>query len=163
MLSIYWGRTEDSYYYIDDEFELLFKREWFDDSSVLEIIREIDNCQYIGAGCRDIKHPDIEFSVFELSTGSKGLILLLKLEYDTIRIWGTAFGDNCCKWLLKIAETRDITLELEHFMQFPEDDFKGYSLLQKRAYTDYSDYADEVMRWGYKSWCCIGGMDHDID
>ena len=87
-----------------------------------------------------------------MSTGSKGLILLLKLDYDEIRIWGTAFGDNCAFWLLKLAENKNIIFELEHFFEFPKDIFKAYSCHQKRMFTDYEDYVDEVLKYGFSSW-----------
>lgn len=148
MLSIYYGVTEDCYYYIDAEFEELYEKEWFKDSLVQEITGDIDECDYTGVGCRDKIDPTIEFPIDGLSTGTKGLIMLLKMEYDSIRIWGTAFGDNCSKWLLKIAENRDIVLELEHYLKFPAEKFKGYSLLQNRMYKDYEDYKYEVRHWG---------------
>jgi len=153
MLSIYWGVTEDCYYYIDGEFEELYENEWFEDPLVRQILADIDECDYVGMRCRDRLDPNIEFSVFELSTGAKGLIMLLKMQYDSIRIWGTAFGDNCSKWLLKIAQNRNIILELEHYLKFPPEEFQAYSLLQQREYTDYEDYQYEVRHWGIRSWC----------
>ena len=33
------------------------------------------------------------------------------------------FGDNCAKWLLKIAEKEDRTINLRHIMDFGKDDF----------------------------------------
>lgn len=153
MLSIYWGVTDECYYYIDGEFEERCKPEWFDDPIVQEIIADIDTCRYVGKHCQDLLDPSIEFSIYELSTGSKGLIMLLKMDYESIRVWGTAFGDNCSPWLLKIAENRDIVLELEHYLKFPKEQFKAYSLLQKREYNDYEDYQYEVRHWGFRSWC----------
>lgn len=32
-------------------------------------------------------------------------------------------GDNCAKWLLKIAEEKDITVNLRHLMNFGEGKF----------------------------------------
>lgn len=154
MLSIYWGVTDDCCYYIDDEYQEAVELEWlFNDPLVQNIIADIDNCSFNGVGCVDLDNPAINFSIYELSTGSKGLILLVKDNYDSIRIWGTAFGDNCSKWLLKIAEDRDIILELEYFLQFPKDDFKAYSLHQNRPFTNYMDYMLEEAEWGYKAWC----------
>lgn len=152
MLSIYWGVTGDSYYYIDGEFEEVFEYEWFDDPLVKEIIADIDNCEYNNMICTDLTNPEISFPVNGLSTGSKGLVMLLKMEYSHIRIWGTAFGDNCSRWLLKIAEKKNITLELQHFLKFPEEQFKAYSLLQKREFIDYNDYTNEVINWGFELW-----------
>lgn len=153
MLSIYWGVTEDCCYYIDDEFSEVVNLNWFNDPLVQAIIADIDNCSFDGVGCVDLDNSDIRFSIYELSTGSKGLILLAKDTYDSIRIWGTAFGDNCSKWLLKIAKDKDITLELEHFLQFPEEDFEAFSLHQNRKFKNYMDYRLEEVEWGYQAWC----------
>ena len=35
----------------------------------------------------------------------------------------SACGDNCAKWLLKIGETKDITINLRHLMKFEENSF----------------------------------------
>lgn len=32
-------------------------------------------------------------------------------------------GDNCAKWILKLAEERDITINLRHIMDFGNEDF----------------------------------------
>ena len=51
MLSIYWGVTDECFYYIHEEFKELYKPEWFDDPVVQEIIADIDTCQYVGKHC----------------------------------------------------------------------------------------------------------------
>ena len=32
-------------------------------------------------------------------------------------------GDNCAKWLLKMGEEKDITINLRHLMDFGENEF----------------------------------------
>ena len=56
-----------------------------------------------------------------LSGGVKTLILV-KFEKDKIFNASTC-GDNCAKWLLKIAEQEDRTINLHHLMNFGEDFF----------------------------------------
>lgn len=156
MLSIYWGVTEECHYYIDAEFEEVYEMSWFEDPLAQEIIADIDHCSFNGFGCIDLDDPEIRFSVTELSTGSKGLLMLMYLagtEDSVFRIWGTAFGDNCSPWLLRLAEDRDFVLELEHLLEFPEENFRGYSLHQNREFKDYQDYLIEEIRWGYRAWC----------
>lgn len=153
MLSIYWGVTEDCCYYIDAEFEEIIDYDWFNDPFIQEILADIDHCKIEAMRCVDLDNPEIKFPIDGLSTGSKGLILLAKDSYDSIKIWGTAFGDNCAKWILKIAEYRNITLELEHDMNFPSENFSAFSVLQDRMYKDYEDYRYEERHWGYQAWC----------
>ena len=54
----------------------------------------------------------------ELSGGVKVLILLLKDDSWVYNI--SNCGDNCAEWILKIAETKDLTVYMEHVMKFPE-------------------------------------------
>ena len=35
----------------------------------------------------------------------------------------TACGDNCAKWILKIAEKKDLTINLRHVMEFGDEPF----------------------------------------
>lgn len=51
-----------------------------------------------------------------MSGGVKTLILV-KFEKEKIFNASTC-GDNCAKWLLKIAETEDRTVNLRHLMDF---------------------------------------------
>lgn len=56
-----------------------------------------------------------------LSGGVKTLILV-KFEKNKIFNASTC-GDNCAKWLLKIAETEDRTINLRHLMKFEVEPF----------------------------------------
>lgn len=155
MLKIDWGLHDDTLIYVDDEFDGTgHDMEWFKDSFVQEMIRDIDNCIYNPTTEKfiDLNVTENKFSVNELSTGSKLLILLYKWDYDEIRVYGTLFGDNCTPWLLKIAESRDIIIDLKHFLNFPEDKFKAFSIYENREYFDYRDYCHEVRTTGFLSW-----------
>ena len=62
-------------------------------------------------------------STKELSGGVKTLILMA--FDDEGRIFNaSACGDNCAKWILKIAEKKDPTLNLRHRMDFGKDGFQ---------------------------------------
>jgi hypothetical protein len=52
----------------------------------------------------------------ELSGGVKVLILMLKDDSYTYNM--SNCGDNCAKWVLKIAEQKDLTVYLQHIMHF---------------------------------------------
>ena len=57
----------------------------------------------------------------ELSGGVKTLILIAHLP-DKIFNASTC-GDNCAKWLLKMGEKKDITINLRHLMDFGRQEF----------------------------------------
>ena len=61
-----------------------------------------------------------------LSGGVKTLILV-KFEKNKIFNASTC-GDNCAKWLLKIAETEDRTVNLLHLMDFGKEPFTVHIL-----------------------------------
>ena len=52
----------------------------------------------------------------KLSGGVKALILMYAQNKP---VWATACGDKCAKWIVKIAEKKDITIVLGHRMHFP--------------------------------------------
>ena len=49
-------------------------------------------------------------------------MILVRFEKDKIFNVSTC-GDNCAKWLLKIAETEDRTINLRHLMDFGSEPF----------------------------------------
>lgn len=57
----------------------------------------------------------------ELSGGVKTLILIAHVP-DKIFNASTC-GDNCAKWLLKMGEEKDITINLRHLMDFGSGKF----------------------------------------
>lgn len=58
----------------------------------------------------------------ELSGGVKTLILV---KFNTEKVFNASTcGDNCAKWLLRIAEEEDRTINLRHLLDFGEDDFE---------------------------------------
>ena len=61
-----------------------------------------------------------------LSGGVKTLILM-KNERDKIFNASTC-GDNCAKWILRLAESEDLTINLRHLMDFGEGTFDIYIL-----------------------------------
>lgn len=87
---------------------------------VKEMIQDVDKSTVIDSGIIDSpvlgKIPPIG-----LSGGVKTLILV-KFEPEKVFNISTC-GDNCAKWLLKIAEREDRTVNLRHLMDFGKKPF----------------------------------------
>ena len=87
---------------------------------VKEMIEDVDKSTVIDSGIIDSpvlgKIPPIG-----LSGGVKTLILV-KFEPEKVFNISTC-GDNCAKWLLKIAEREDRTVNLRHLMDFGKKPF----------------------------------------
>ena len=104
--------------YIEDApsyFDNVYEDEWIEDEFVKAMIQDVDHSKVISAHI-------IESPVFgaitpkELSGGVKVLILMLK---DDSFIYNMSnCGDNCAKWILKIAEKMDLTVYLQHILRF---------------------------------------------
>ncbi|MDE6889537.1 MAG: hypothetical protein K2P45_12995 [Eubacterium sp.] len=116
MLKIGYGCPDDIYFYIDLEFDTLFRMEWLEDEMNKRILREVDHCIYNGFRMQDLE-DGYTFAIDDISTGSKALMLVNELE--DIQIWGTAFG---------------------------EENFRAFSLLLGREYTSYGEFLSECIR-----------------
>ena len=86
----------------------------------LEMILDVDKSTVIDSGVID--SPVLgKISPLGLSGGVKTLILV-KFDLDKVFNASTC-GDNCAKWLLKIAATEDRTVNLLHLMDFGKEPF----------------------------------------
>lgn len=63
-------------------------------------------------------------STKELSGGVKTLMLMAFDESGKV-FNASACGDNCAKWILKIAQEKDLTINLRHIMDFGEKSFEA--------------------------------------
>ena len=120
MLKIwYYANTE----YMKDApsyFDNVYEDEWIEDSFVKEMIQDVDQSTVLDSGVID--SPVLgKIPPTGLSGGVKTLILV-KFDKDKIFNASTC-GDNCAKWLLKIAESEDRTINLRHLMNFGKDPF----------------------------------------
>lgn len=118
MLNIYFGDMEKAMYdppvYFDNEYD----DEWITRDIVKKIIKDIDKSDVISADC--IQSPVLgQIPPLDLSGGAKTLILMC---CDDSNIYNaTMCGDNCAKWILEIAKTKDLTINLRHIMDFGKD------------------------------------------
>ncbi len=111
MLKIwYYSGTE----YMNDApsyFDNVYEDEWIEDELVKEMIRDVDHSVVVSAHI--IESPVLgAITPKELSGGVKVLILMLK---DDSFIYNLSnCGNNCAKWVLKIAGMKDLTVYLHH-------------------------------------------------
>lgn len=123
MLRVYFGDMKNSIYNTSMYFSNSYEEEWFDDKLVKDMILDIDKSEVIGPNC--IQSPVLgQIPPITLSGGVKTLILILK-EQDKI-FNASQCGDNCAKWILKIAKesNKDIRINLRHIMDFGDDPFE---------------------------------------
>lgn len=115
MLRIHFGKLPDEIYNTVVYYANQYDRMWVMDDFAKRIIADIDDSTVIAP---DVIQNDI-FGVFdstELSTGVKTLLLIHNQPSKIFNI--SNCGDNCAKYLLEMAESRDIKVCLHHLMDF---------------------------------------------
>ena len=121
MLSIYFGDNKDSVFNTEVYFKYAYEDEWLSNELVKEIIKDVDNSTVIDNNL--IESPVLgKIAPSILSGGTKTLMLILN-EPENIFNASTC-GDNCSKWLLKIGELKDVTVNLHHIMDFGHRNFQ---------------------------------------
>ena len=120
MLNIFYGDMKEAIYNTAAYFKYDYEDEWITDPFVKEMIKDVDQSIVLKNGVID--SPVLgKIPPLGLSGGVKTLILVA-FEKDKIFNASTC-GDNCAKWLLKIAENEDRTINLRHLMRFGPEPF----------------------------------------
>ena len=121
MLNVYYGEMPEAIYNPAVYFKNTYDDDWIMDEFSKDMIKDVDKSIVIGP--RIIDSPGLGgITPKELSGGVKTLILIYKMP-DKIFNASTC-GDNCSKWLLKIAEQKNITINLRHLMDFGDGEFR---------------------------------------
>ena len=121
MLKVFFGNMPEAIYNTAVYFKNDYEDEWIVDPRVKEMIQDVDHSEVMYSGVID--SPVLgKIPPLGLSGGVKTLILVL---FEPGKIFNASTcGDNCAKWLLKIAEEEDRTINLRHIMDFGEEPFE---------------------------------------
>ena len=121
MLNVFYGDMPEAVYNTAAYFKYDYEDAWITDPFVKEMIQDVDKSTVLDSGVID--SPVLgKIPPLGLSGGVKTLILV-KFDMDKIFNASTC-GDNCAKWLLKIAEKEDRTVNLRHLMDFGKEPFE---------------------------------------
>ncbi|MBQ3512431.1 MAG: DUF4869 domain-containing protein [Lachnospiraceae bacterium] len=120
MLNIYYGNMPDAIYNTSVYFKNAYEDAWIIDPVAKEMIFDVDKSTVLDSAVID--SPVMGKIVpTALSGGVKTLILIKNVP--SVVFNASTCGDNCAKWILKLAETQDITINLRHLMDFGEGTF----------------------------------------
>ena len=121
MLNVFFGNMPEAVYNTAVFFKNDYEDEWITDSLVIEVIRDVDHSEVIDNGVID--SPVLgKIPPLGLSGGVKTLILVL---FEPGKVFNASTcGDNCAKWLLRIAASEDRTVNLRHIMDFGDEPFE---------------------------------------
>ena len=121
MLKIYYGNMPEAVFNTSVYFKNVYEDSWITDPMAKEMILDIDKSAVLGGAVID--SPVLgKIAPTSLSGGVKTLILM-KNERNKIFNASTC-GDNCAKWILRLAETEDLTINLCHLMNFGSGTFE---------------------------------------
>ena len=121
MLNIQFGDMPGIIYDTATYFKNTYKDAWITDPLSVEMIQDVDHSKVIGKDM--IESPVLGMiSPLKLSGGVKTLMLVANDKKHIF--YASTCGDNCAKWLLKIAENRKVVINLRHIMDFGEGKFK---------------------------------------
>lgn len=135
MLKIRFGEMEKAIYNTEVYFKNTYSDDWISEPFAKQIIEDIDKSHVISGNL--IESPYLgKIPPTSLSGGVKTL-LLIKNEPKKVFNASTC-GDNCAKWLLHLAEKEDITINLNHVMDFGEN-FEVYVLNSKKKIDNMYD------------------------
>ena len=123
MLNIYLGEMPDAIYHPPTYFDNMYEDAWIIDKLSKEMIKDVDHSEVIGAHL--IESPVLgPISPKELSGGVKTLMLMAFDDNNKV-FNASACGDNCAKWILRISQQKDLTIELYHIMNFGDEPFEA--------------------------------------
>ena len=137
MLNIYFGEMPDAIYNTEVYFKNTYQEDWITDDFAREVIKGVDRSEVIDKQL--IKSPVLGMiPPVQLSGGTKTL-LLIKNCPDMVFNASTC-GDNCAKFLLELAKSRDITINLRHIMNFGKASFTAKILNDGSTVCNMEDF-----------------------
>jgi hypothetical protein len=120
MLKIYLGDMDGVLHNVETYFKNQLNYSWLNDDFVKEVIQDVDKSTVESVQC--INSPVLgQIPPTSLSGGTKALILMKFLDDRVIN--ASNCGDNCAKWILKLGEEQDLTINLNHIMDFGTQEF----------------------------------------
>lgn len=142
MLSIYFGE-KDNVMHGPSWFKFNYNPEWFKDELVQQMIEDIDKSKVVSDQLiqSEVLGP---IPPERLSGGVQTLISAY--GRPDLVFNATSCGENCAKWLLKIGEVKDITVNLRYFMPFNDmEPFKIKILNNDTIVTNIDEYTDVAL------------------
>ena len=123
MLKIYYGDMPGVIYNTSTYFNNVYLDCWLEDDFSKKIIKDIDKATVLNSSAIDSKRLGI-IPVTGLSGGTKTLLLM---HHEPLNIYNASnCGDNCAKWILRLAKKMDsdLIINLYHIMDFGSKTFE---------------------------------------
>ena len=125
MLNIFFGDMPEAIYNTEVYFINVYDDDWITDDFAKEVIKKVDKSEVLDS--QAIKSPVLGIISPERLSGGTKTLLLMKNMPDKVFNASTC-GDNCARFILKLAKERDLTINLRHLMNFGKTKFKAHIL-----------------------------------
>lgn len=121
MLNVYFGDMPGAIFNTAVYFKNTYRDSWITNPLSVQMIKDVDKSDVVSESV--IESPVLgSITPLALSGGVKTLMLV---NFDRKHVFNASTcGDNCAKWLLKIAEKRRVVINLHHVMDFGKGPFK---------------------------------------
>lgn len=137
MLYIHFGDMPTAIYNTEVFFKNTYEDDWILDDFAKKVIKKIDNSVVVDA--QAIKSPVLGMIPPTSLSGGTKTLLLIKNCPDKVFNASTC-GDNCAKFLLELAKSRDITINLRHIMNFGKASFTAKILNDGSTVCNMEDF-----------------------
>ena len=115
MLNIFFGDMPEAIYNTSVYFKNTYLDSWFEDDFARRMIKSVDRAVVLGDGLIESRVLG-KIAPTQLSGGVKTLLLIHNMPDKVFN--ASTCGDNCAWWILQMARSRDITINLYHLMNF---------------------------------------------
>ena len=120
-MNVYFGDMPGAIFNTAVYFKNTYRDSWITNPLSVQMIKDVDKSDVVSESV--IESPVLgSITPLALSGGVKTLMLV---NFDRKHVFNASTcGDNCAKWLLKIAEKRRVVINLHHVMDFGKGPFK---------------------------------------
>lgn len=144
MLSIYFGDMPQAIYNTPTYFNNVYLDAWLEDPLDQKMIRSVDKGEVCGPNAVNTKALGM-IPPTKLSGGVKTLMLIHNQPNKVFN--ASNCGDNCARWILKIAKLQDVTINLRHIMDFGDRKFTVKVLNNGQIVSNMGDLAEIAARY----------------
>ena len=120
LLHVFYGEMSEAIFNTAVFFKNSYDDAWIVDGFSRQMIADVDKSEVLGMGVID--RPVLGKIAPERLSGGVKTLMLVKFMPDRVLNVSTC-GNHCSKWLLKIAEDEERTVNLRNIMDFGDDPF----------------------------------------
>ena len=144
MLKVYFGDMDGVLHNVETFFKNQMEYSWLESDIAVKIIEDVDKSIVESPQC--IRSEVLgQIPPTRLSGGTKALLLIWNVDDRIVN--ASTCGDNCAKWLLEFGKQKDITINLNHIMDFGQGDFEIEILNSHQLVHNMKEYVLEAVKY----------------